>query len=225
MRGYWLAFIGVVLGSFIVLGATGVRIYQAAPPIPDRVVVPVTNDPAVVISRAQMALTEGRFTEPGGDNLAEHLAQLVALEPGNEAILGLRKKAAEQLLPKATKELADKHVHEAAVILRQLLAVWPDNRDAVGPFTEAVISEGKILRHMKSWDEILPLAEELARVNPKSFDGQVLRGQALAGLGRWTEAEAAFKIAVGLKPKDKGVKDALDEAKKKAGAGAAAAGK
>lgn len=186
-----------------------------ADPQPEPVHVPVTNDPAVVVSRAELALAEGRWTEPAGDNLAEHLKQLATLEPANEALPRLRRKASEQLLPKAAKELADKHAHEAAVLLRQLLAIWPDNRDAISPFTEAALTEGRILRHMKSWDEILPLAEELARVNPKSFDGHMLRGQALAGLGRWTDAEAAFKTATGLKPKDKGAKEALDEAKKK----------
>ncbi len=184
-------------------------------PEPARVVVPVTNDPAVVVSRAQMALTEGRWTEPLGDNLAEHLKQLEQLEPANESIAGLRRKAAEQLLPKAAKELADKHASEAAAILRQLLAIWPDNKDAIGPYTEAVISAGRLQRHLKLWDELLPFAEDLARVNPKSFDGHMLRGQALAGLGRWTDAEAAFKTATELKPKDKGAKEALAEAKKK----------
>ena len=62
----------------------------------------------------------------------------------------------------------------------------------------------------------MPLVEELARVNPKSFDGHMLRGQTLGGLGRWADAEAAFKIAVDLKPKDKGAKEALADAKKKA---------
>ena len=38
MKTYWLAFVLVVLASFAVLGFTGVRIYQTAPPIPDRVV-------------------------------------------------------------------------------------------------------------------------------------------------------------------------------------------
>lgn len=186
------------------------------PPEPVRVHVPATNDPAVVASRAQVALTEGRWTEPLGDNLAEHLQQLVKLEPNNEAIAGLRRKAAEQLLPKANDALAKKLGHEAAIPLRQLLAIWPDNPDVIRPFTDAVIMESKILRAMKSWTELLPIAEELARVNPKSFDGAMLRGQALAGLNRWADAEAAYKVASEIRPKDKGAKEALGEAKKKA---------
>src|ERR1043165_3237885 len=38
MRRYWLAFFAVLVVSFAVLGWTGVRVYQQAPPIPDRVV-------------------------------------------------------------------------------------------------------------------------------------------------------------------------------------------
>src|SRR6476620_9702051 len=38
MRGLWLAFGTVLAVSFAVLGWTGFRIYQEAPPIPDRVV-------------------------------------------------------------------------------------------------------------------------------------------------------------------------------------------
>ncbi|MBA3550235.1 MAG: hypothetical protein H0T76_27485, partial [Nannocystis sp.] len=197
-------------------GADPEVVDPALPPEPERVHVPVTNDPAVVVSRAQVALTEGRFTEPLGDNLAEHLQQLAKLEPNNEAIAGLRRKAAEQLLPKANDALAKKLGHEAAIPLRQLLAIWPDNPDVVRPFTDAVIMEGKILRAMKSWNELLPIAEELAQVNPKSFEGAMLRGQALAGLNRWADAGAAYKVASEIRPKDKGAKQALGEAKKKA---------
>lgn len=178
--------------------------------------VPATNDPAVLVSRAQLALTERRWTEPKGDNLAEHLKQLAALEPANESLGSLRRKAADELLPKATQALAEKRGADAAVMLRQLLAVWPDNRDVIGPFTAAMIMEGQLMRILKSWDELLPLTDELVQVSPKSFDGQMLRGQALAGLGRWTDAVAAYTVATGLKPKDKGAKEALEEAKKKA---------
>jgi nitric oxide reductase subunit B len=38
MRRYWLAFALVLIASFAVLGFTGIRIYQQAPPIPERVV-------------------------------------------------------------------------------------------------------------------------------------------------------------------------------------------
>ena len=37
MRKYWIAFAGVIIVSFAVLGWIGTRIYQQAPPIPERV--------------------------------------------------------------------------------------------------------------------------------------------------------------------------------------------
>jgi nitric oxide reductase subunit B len=45
MKAYWLAFCSVLVLSFGVLGWVGVRIYQEAPPIPQRV---VTSDGAEV---------------------------------------------------------------------------------------------------------------------------------------------------------------------------------
>ena len=176
---------------------------------------PPTKDPAVVVSRAELALGAGRYTEPPGDNLAEYLQQLGTLDPANEAIARLRDKAVETLLAKGTQELADKHAHEAVDYLRKLLVLAPDNKDAVAPFTQAVITEGKILRHMQAWADILPLTEEVAKVNPKSFDAQMLRGQALGGLGRWTEAVEAYTAAVELRKKDKTATAALADAKKK----------
>src|SRR5262245_17304313 len=38
MRRYWIAFIAVLAASFAVLGFTGLRIYQSAPPIPEKVI-------------------------------------------------------------------------------------------------------------------------------------------------------------------------------------------
>ena len=46
MRRFWLAFTAVIVLSFAVLGWTGVRIYQQAPPVPERV---VTTDGRQVI--------------------------------------------------------------------------------------------------------------------------------------------------------------------------------
>ena len=48
MKRYWVAFVVVVVSSFLVLGWTGVRIYQQAPPLPERV---LTSDGNVVIER------------------------------------------------------------------------------------------------------------------------------------------------------------------------------
>ena len=178
---------------------------------------PPTKDPAVIVSRAELALGAGRYTDPPQDNLTEYLQQLSTLDPENEAIIRLRGKAVETLLAKGTQELADKHAHEAADHLRKLLIIAPDNKDAITPFTQAVITESKILRHMQSWSEILPLTEEVARINPKSFDAQMLRGQALGGLSRWADAVEAYKAAVELRKKDKTANAALADAKKNAG--------
>ncbi|MBK7826593.1 serine/threonine-protein kinase [Nannocystis sp.] len=186
---------------------------EPEPPVPPPA---PTHDPMVIVTRAELALGEGRLTAPAGNNLSEYLQQLATLDAGNEAIARLRGKAVEGLLAKGSKELADKHAHEAAAFLRELFVLAPDNKDAIAPFTEAVLTESRILRHMKAWDEILPLIEEVTKVNPKSFDAQMLRGQTLAGLGRWTDAVEAYKAATALRKKDKPAKAALAEAKKKA---------
>ena len=50
-RTLWLAFAAVVALSFAVLGWTGLRIYQSAPPIADRV---VTSDGRELIASGQI---------------------------------------------------------------------------------------------------------------------------------------------------------------------------
>jgi hypothetical protein len=189
----------------------------AEPEKPPPVVLPVTNDPAVIVARAELAANQGHWTLPQGDNVAEHLTALAAIESGHEAITRLRKKAADALLPRGAKELEAKHADLAAEAYRELLAVWPDNKDAVAPLSEALAIQARIVRHMKVWDELLTLADEMVKVNPKSFEGHLFRGQALAGMGRWEDAVAALKSATEIKPKDKTASAALAEAKKKAG--------
>ncbi|MBL9102036.1 MAG: protein kinase [Myxococcales bacterium] len=188
--------------------------------VPDVPVVeppPPSDDPAVIASRAELAAKEGRWALPKNDNLAEHLTRLAALQPDHEAIARLRKQAADALLARGKQHLDEKHPSDAAAAYRELLEVWPDNKDAVAPFTEALAAEGKLMRHLKTWDELLPLADELLKVSPKSFDGHFLRGLALTGLARHADAVAALKTATELKPKDKPAKDALAAAKKAAG--------
>lgn len=187
------------------------------PDIPVAPPPPVTDDPAVVASRAELAAKEGRWALPKNDNLAEHLALLIKLQPDHEAIARLRKLAAESLLARGKEQLAAKHANEAAAAYRQLLEVWPDNKEAAAPFAEALVIEGRLLRHLKSWDELLPLGDELIKLNAKSFDGHMFRGHALEGLGKPADAVAAFKTATEIKPKDKLAKDALAAAKKQAG--------
>jgi nitric oxide reductase subunit B len=63
MRRYWLGFILVVIASFAVLGFTGVRIYQSAPPIPDRVVTPDGHE---VIGAGEIAAGQNVWQSLGG---------------------------------------------------------------------------------------------------------------------------------------------------------------
>ncbi len=63
MKRYWIAFAAVVVLSFSVLGWTGVRIYQQAPPIPDRV---IADDGAVVISSGQISRGQNVWQAMGG---------------------------------------------------------------------------------------------------------------------------------------------------------------
>ena len=51
MRKFWIAFALVLVVSFSILGWTGVRIYQQAPPVPERV---VTSDGQVLIGPGEI---------------------------------------------------------------------------------------------------------------------------------------------------------------------------
>ena len=63
MRNYWLAFAAVVVASFAVLGWTGVRIYQSAPPIPEHV---VTTDGREVIGPGEILAGQNVWQSLGG---------------------------------------------------------------------------------------------------------------------------------------------------------------
>ena len=63
MRRVWTAFGAVVVLSFAVLGFVGVRIYQLAPPIPDRV---VTADGQVVIDHGEIQAGQNVWQSMGG---------------------------------------------------------------------------------------------------------------------------------------------------------------
>ncbi|MEY4543974.1 MAG: hypothetical protein RL685_169 [Pseudomonadota bacterium] len=63
MRKYWLGFVLVLLASFSVLGFTGVRIYQQAPPIPDRV---VTSTGREVIGIGEISAGQNIWQAAGG---------------------------------------------------------------------------------------------------------------------------------------------------------------
>lgn len=63
MKRHWLGFIVVVVASFAILGFTGVRIYQAAPPILDRV---VTTDGRDVIRSGEILAGQNLWQSRGG---------------------------------------------------------------------------------------------------------------------------------------------------------------
>jgi nitric oxide reductase subunit B len=63
MKRYWLAFFAVVTVSFTVLGWVGARIYQEAPPIPERV---VTTDGTLVTDRREIELGQNVWQAMGG---------------------------------------------------------------------------------------------------------------------------------------------------------------
>jgi nitric oxide reductase subunit B len=63
MKKLWLAFATVLLGSFSVLGWVGSRIYQEAPPIPNRI---VTTDGAAVIQEGDIGKGQNVWQAMGG---------------------------------------------------------------------------------------------------------------------------------------------------------------
>src|SRR5689334_10781920 len=66
MRRLWLAFIAVVGISFGILGWVGTRIYQQAPPVPDRV---MADDGRVVFDVGDVALGQDVWRSFGGMEL------------------------------------------------------------------------------------------------------------------------------------------------------------
>mgnify|MGYP001028632715 FL=1 len=63
MRRYWWGFVLVVVASFVVLGFTGVRIYQTAPPIPERV---VTTEGREVVGAGEISAGQNIWQAAGG---------------------------------------------------------------------------------------------------------------------------------------------------------------
>ena len=63
MKKYWLGFAAVIVLSFIVLGWVGVRIYQQAPPIAERV---VTTDGTVMIPAGDISTGQNVWQAMGG---------------------------------------------------------------------------------------------------------------------------------------------------------------
>jgi nitric oxide reductase subunit B len=63
MKRLWIAFGAVMAVSFAVLGWIGTRIYQQAPPLPDRV---ITSDGAVIIEPGEIAAGQNVWQAMGG---------------------------------------------------------------------------------------------------------------------------------------------------------------
>ena len=63
MKRLWLAFTAVIAMSFAILGWTGVRIYQEAPPVPERV---ETTDGRTVIETGAIAAGQDVWRSMGG---------------------------------------------------------------------------------------------------------------------------------------------------------------
>src|SRR6188768_1893672 len=63
MRRLWISFTLVLIASFVVLGWIGARIYQEAPPLPERV---VTTSGSVVIDRGEIAAGQNVWQSLGG---------------------------------------------------------------------------------------------------------------------------------------------------------------
>lgn len=63
MKGLWLAFVAVLVVSFSILGWIGTRIYQEAPPLPERV---VTREGTVVIDRGDIEKGQNVWQSLGG---------------------------------------------------------------------------------------------------------------------------------------------------------------
>ena len=66
MRRLWIGFAVVVVVSFVILGWVGSRIYQEAPPVPDRV---VATDGRVVFDRGEIAVGQDVWRAFGGMEL------------------------------------------------------------------------------------------------------------------------------------------------------------
>ncbi|MCY1007546.1 serine/threonine-protein kinase [Nannocystis pusilla] len=237
----WLWLVGA--GSIaVVLVLFGPRLFGGAEPPPDEPQAPVVvtqdvddstppeppkpidlaipqavenvGDPLVLAGRADLALAEGRFCQPAGECVRDYLAALKEIDPKHEAIERLTQKIPAAATETGRKALTDKRFHDAGQIFRCVMALAPETPGMKELLAEALIGEGKILRLMKAWDDLAPLLEEYEKLGVKpGFDALVLKGQGMAGKGRWQESVDAYSAAAKLRPSDKDVKKALDEAK------------
>lgn len=183
-------------------------------------------DPLVIAGKADLALSEGRFCEPPGESVRDYLAALRELDPKHEAIERIGKKMPDAALATGKKVLGEGRFADAGQIFRCVLALAPETQGVAQPLSEALVGEGKIMRAMKAWDDLVPLLEELDKLGVKpTFEALVLRGHTMVAKARWAEAVTAFTAALKIRKTDKDVKKALDAAKKEAKKAAKAEGK
>jgi serine/threonine protein kinase len=190
---------------------------EPVPPAPAASAAPPANDPAALVARAELALAEGRWREPAVDSLALALATLALVDGRNEALLRLRTRAADQLLPLAREHLERKRWRDAVKVARDLASVWPEHREVHGLLVESLTQEVRFLHRRRAYAEALNLAQDLAGVAPTDADAQLLLARSAAKAESWPEAVAAYEIAVELRPKlGRTVRDELREARRRA---------
>lgn len=63
MKKYWIAFTAVVVISFAILGWIGARIYQEAPPIPEKI---LTSDGVTVFTKTDIEEGQNIWQALGG---------------------------------------------------------------------------------------------------------------------------------------------------------------
>jgi hypothetical protein len=178
---------------------------------------PPTKDPMVIVTRAELALGEGRLLEPPATTSSEYLQQLAALDAGNEAIARLRGKAVEDAAGEGDQGAG-----------RQARARGRGSpAQAAGAGAREQGRGGAVHRGGADGEQDLAPHEGVGRDPADDRGGHEGEPQELrradaprpdAGRpGRWPEAVEAYKLATELRKKDKPAKAALAEAKKKAG--------
>ncbi|MCB9569398.1 MAG: hypothetical protein H6710_19645 [Myxococcales bacterium] len=173
-------------------------------------------DLVVLVGKLELAAAENRWRTPADDNVALHLARIEAIDPKHESIERIQKQAAETLKARAEVAAGAKHWHDAVEAYRDLYAISPEFKAARKGFGEALTQEAKILRLLKDPEQMLQVADDMLMLDAKSFEGQMMRGEAYEALSKWREATEAYAIAKRLKPKEKAASEGHARVEKKA---------
>ncbi len=165
-----------------------------------------------LVAQAERAMAANHWREPPEQSMALALANLALVDRGNEAIARLRRAAAEELLPVASKAFRRKRWAEASQAYGDLIAVWPDHVEARELLFEALQNQGQILSRKKDPAATLAVADEILNMDPEDFKAIMLRADALLALGRWEEAKTTYSKARKLKPRSKAAKKGIRKA-------------